>query len=693
MAAIQRETEKSRYQGKVMPRLFTYLKPHALVAAACLLLALITTVLDLYRPLLIGDAIDSYIEGYSRPYAYVDAEAAELTYDGLYLSRGEEAGEAERFAVIVYFQERYYLVRDLDAAETEALRAEADQGLPGAEPEDGALRISLNGAELRGELLEKEDLALLRGKDYTGIKRIALLYSLVLVLTVAFGLARIWLLQKMGQDIIFTIREQIFSHVLGLPARYFDTTPVGRIVTRCTNDVESLNEMYTGVLIRLFSNTVLILGYAVVMLLKNPRLAGICFAFLPAIIALTWCFRTLARRVYRKISTKRSELNTFLSENISGMKLIQLFAREERKADEFRERTGDLYRSQMKELYVMAIFRPCIFFVANLALALLVWRSGLDVIAGSLTLGTMYVFINYIRNFFEPIQEMAEHFSTLQSASAAAEKIFSVLDEENPIREPEQPVRLERVQGRIEFRHVWFAYEGEDYVLRDLSFVIEPGQRVAFVGATGAGKSSILNLIGRYYDIQKGSILIDGVDIRQLSTREIRRAVGQVQQDVFLFTGDIKSNIRLLDESITDAQIRAAAKAVNADRFIEALPQGYDEPVMERGSTLSAGQRQLLSFARTVIHRPEVMILDEATANIDTETELLIQDSLSRMRNIGTMLIVAHRLSTIQHADNIIVLSRGQIVEQGNHQELLKQKGSYHRLYMLQYNKEQLLQG
>ena len=682
MAAIREETDQVQFQGKVMPRLIAYLKPHALIVAICLLLALVTTVMDLYRPILIGDAIDDYIEGYSRPYAYTDDAHAELVYDDLALTRDTEG--ADTFAVMLYYGERYYLVRDLDRTEQEALTEAAGAELTDVSVDETGLTVRLAQGTFHAEALDRAALSVLRSTDRAGIRRIALLYSLVLLLTVACGLLRIWLLQKMGQDVIFTVREQIFSHVLSLPARFFDTNPVGRIVTRCTNDVESLNQMYTGVLIRLFSNTVLIIGYAVVMLIKSPRLALICFAFLPVIIVLTWWFRTLARRVYRTIRTKVSGLNTFLSENISGMKLIQIFAREDRKGVEFRERTGDLYKSQMRELYIMAIFRPGIFFVANLALALLVYRSGADVLTGALTLGTMYVFINYIRNFFEPIQEMAEHFSTLQNASASAEKIFSVLDEQNPILEPEQPVRPERVRGKIEFRHVWFAYDGEDYVLKDVSFVIEPGEQVAFVGATGAGKSSILNLIGRYYDIQKGQILLDDVDIRELSTADIRRAVGQVQQDVFIFTGDIKGNIRLMDETITDEQIRAAAVAVNADGFISQLPQGYDEPVTERGSTLSAGQRQLLSFARTLAYDPRILVMDEATANIDTDTEQLIQSALETLMRGRTTIMVAHRLSTIQHADNIIVLHKGRIRESGNHQQLLELDGIYRKLYELQ---------
>ena len=685
MANAEEETGAQGVRGGVLRRLFAYAKPHWRLAAFCLALVLLVTALELLRPILIGRAIDDYIEGYDRRYAYVDPASAPIQYDGLSLSKDYDPAGAETFALMLYDGTDYYLVRDLTGEQAEALEALSPDDLVNlALPAEGGLKVPAGEGVYSALRLDRAALDVLRSTDRAGLGRIALLYTLVLLLSFACNLLRQWFLEKIGQDVIFSIRQEVFEHLHSLSARFFDTNPVGRLVTRVTNDVESLHMMYTHVLIALFSNSVLILGYAVVMASINLHLALICFAFLPLIFGLTYWFRRLARRVYRVVRTKLSDLNSFLSENISGMKLIQVFAREREKDGEFRARTEDLYRSQMRELYIMAVFRPGIFFVANLALALIVWRSGVSVLDATLTLGTMYVFTNYIRSFFEPIQELAEQFSTLQNALASGEKIFSVLDEENPIREPRRPKHLGRVRGRIEFRHVWFAYDGEDYVLKDISFVIKPGQRVAFVGATGAGKSSILNLIGRYYDIQKGQILLDGVDIRQLSTREIRRAVGQVQQDVFLFTGDIQSNIRLLDDAITDEQVRAAAVAVNADRFIERLPKGYDEPVMERGSTLSAGQRQLLSFARTLAYDPRILVMDEATANIDTETEQLIQSALETLMQGRTTILVAHRLSTVQHADKIIVLHKGRIRESGTHQQLLERDGIYKKLYELQ---------
>jgi len=681
MAVISEE--KLSYNGSAFARLLGYVKPYLRTMVLCTALMLVVTALNLYRPILIGQAIDDYIEGYARPYACVDPADAQVTFDGLPLSR-DYGDEADTFAVTVYVEDRYYLIRDLDRAQTEALLEKVEDGMTDAAVSGNAVTVPLGGETLTGRELSREDLAQLRAGDVAGIRRIGLMYLAVLLVTVACELTEVWLLQRTGQNVIFDIRQQVFEHIHTLPLRFFDTNPVGRVVTRVTNDVESLNRLYTQVLVRFFSNSALIIGYAVVMLRINPRLAALCFVFLPVIFGLTIWFRTLIRRIYRIVRSRISALNTFLSENISGMKLIQIFTREREKAADFRQRTDELYRSQMRELMVFAVFRPGIAFVANFALAMLVYRSGVSVLAGTLTLGTMYIFTNYIRSFFRPIEELAEQFSTLQNALASSEKIFTVLDEENTIREPEHPVTPESIRGQIEFRNVWFAYEGEDYVLKDVSFIIHPGEKVAFVGATGAGKSSILNLIGRYYDIQKGQILIDGVDIRDLSTRQLRRAIGQVQQDVFIFTGDIRSNIRLLDESVSDEQVRRAAEAANAAPFIARLPGGYDEPVTERGATLSAGQRQLLSFARTLAYDPSILVMDEATANIDTETEHLIQEALETLMKGRTTIMVAHRLSTVQHADNIIVLHKGRIRESGTHQQLLARDGIYKKLYELQ---------
>lgn len=497
-----------------------------------------------------------------------------------------------------------------------------------------------------------------------------------------------WMLQKMGQKIIYRMREEVFAHIHSLSLNFFNTTPVGKLVTRVSNDTEAVNELFTTILVKLFKNVVKIIGYAVVMISIDARMAGISFLLLPVVGVLTFFFRFLSRKAYQITRTKITELNTFLSEHISGMKLIQIFAREEEKYQEFAQKSGELFAANWREVMTFAIFRPAIYFVSVLAMILIIATGSFSVLNQTLSLGTLFIFITYISSFFEPIQELAEQFGTLQSSLASAEKIFSILDEKPEIVSSSHPVDV-TIRGRIEFKHVWFAYDktsdGEyNYILKDVSFVIEPGEKVAFVGATGAGKSSILNLIGRYFDIQKGEILIDGVNIKDIDTDVLRRAIGQVQQDVFIFTGDIKNNISLRNEAISLEEIKRAAKIVNADSFIEKLPGGYDEPVTERGSTLSAGQRQLLSFARTLAYNPSILVLDEATANIDTETEHTITEALEKLMEGRTTIMVAHRLSTIQHADNIIVMHHGQIEESGTHQELLRQDGIYRMLYELQ---------
>ena len=522
------------------------------------------------------------------------------------------------------------------------------------------------------------------GGTFSLIVRYSAMYLMILVIGTVCNAVQMWMLQKLGQDIIYEIRQELFEHIHRLSLRFFDITPVGRIVTRVTNDVETLNELFSTILVTMVKNGVLILGYAGVMLYLNWKLALISFVLLPLVIYLTGLFTRLYRTTHRITRTKVSAMNTYLSENLSAMKLIQIFHREEEKQREFRQRSDDLFRSNFREIVVYGTFRPLIYFISIVSLASVLGFGGVQVMHGALSIGTLYIFTSYVKSFFEPIQSLSDQFGTLQAAMAAGEKIFTLMDEEPMIVNPQQPKALPQVKGRIEFDHVWFSYDGEEWVLRDVSFVIEPGQTAAFVGATGAGKSSILNLIGRYYDIQKGRITIDGVDIREMDVHALRHAVGQVQQDVFLFTGDIQSNIRLRQADISDQKIRDAAKFVNADGFISRLENGYETAVTERGSTLSAGQRQLLSFARTLAFDPAVLVMDEATANIDTETEVLIQDAMERLMEGRTTIVVAHRLSTIQHADKIMVMHKGRLREQGTHQELLQQGGIYKKLYDLQ---------
>lgn len=588
MSTLTEDNLESNYKGSALLHLLSYMKPYAGWMLLSLILVLALTGIDLYRPVLIGDAVDTF---------------------------------------------------------------------------------EANG-------------------DYDIIVDTAVKYGIVLLLSFVFNISQTWILQKTGQSIIHTVRKELYAHIQSLSSRYFDLTPVGKLVTRVTNDVEALNEMYSGILVRLFRNMVKIVGLAAVMLLMDWKLALVSFVLLPVVAVLTVVFRKIARETYRLSRTRLTDINTFLSENISGMRIIQIFGREQRKFEEFDGKNRLLFKAYYREMLVFAVFRPLVYILSVISLMIVLGVGSRDVLGDVISIGTLYIFAQYIQSFFDPIQELAEQFSTLQSSIASAEKIFTIMNEEPAVQEDDNPVILPEIQGKIEFSHVWFAYDNENYVLRDVSFVIEPGQSVAFVGATGAGKSSILNLIGRYYDIQKGNIYIDGVDIRKLSKKQLRSAIGQMQQDVFIFEGTVESNIRLYNEDITSGQIEEAAEYVNASHFIERLPKKYREAVSERGSTFSAGERQLLSFARTLAHKPRILVMDEATANIDTETELLIQEALEKLMQGRTTIMVAHRLSTIQHADCIMVMQKGKIREQGTHQELLAQDGIYKKLYELQIHHE-----
>jgi len=545
--------------------------------------------------------------------------------------------------------------------------------------------VSSSENSFYGELLSAEEYKSFRNQDRTGIKRISIIFLLTILSSFLLNYIQVYILNYTGQKIIYNMRQELFAHIQKLSLSFFDRNPVGRLVTRVTNDMENLNEMYTAVLVNLFKDVLMLCGIIIIMLKMNTQLALVSFTILPLIIVSAAIFRLHARNAYRQTRVKLAKINADLSENISGMRIIQIFNRENYKYKEFKGINKEYREASMRELLVFAIFRPSMDLIYSLALSLLIWYGGARMLSGVLPFGVLFAFINYIEQFFQPINDLTEKFNILQAAMASSERIFLLLDEKETLENPAAPVELGRIKGNIEFKNVWFAYEGENWVLRDVSFKIRAGETAAFVGATGAGKTSIISLIGRLYDIQKGEILIDGKNIKEIDKYELRSQIGTVLQDVFLFSGDIKSNIRLNEEDIDDNTIKQTSSFVNADKFIEKLPKGYDEEVKERGATFSAGQRQLLAFARALAFDPSVLVLDEATSNIDTETEILIQDAIKKVIKNRTTIVIAHRLSTIQHANNIMVMHKGKIREMGTHQELLDRKGMYYDLYLLQY--------
>lgn len=546
-------------------------------------------------------------------------------------------------------------------------------------------------ADLVPALLEGKIIGLLGDVDVSKDEKLNKALLLVgiyvaIILTTAFiNYFNTMMLHKSGQKIIVNMRRDVFTHIEGLAIAQINETPVGKLVTRVTSDINSINELFTNVIVNLIRYALTITFVLAMMIYISPKLTLYILIIAPILIIMYSLFKYLSRKQYRKVRGCVSNVNAFLSENISGMKITQIFNQEDKKLEEFRQRNNELKKNSIKEILIFGVFRPAIY-VLYVITQIIVLYNGYNLVKSKKIELSLYVsFYRYIDSFFNPIQQLADQFNMLQSAFASAERVFEILDTQPRILDVEDAIELETFEGKIEFDHVWFAYNDENWILKDVTFTVNPKETAAFVGATGAGKTTILALIVRNYEIQKGEIRIDGINVNKIKIECLRKHIGQMLQDVFLFSGSIKSNITLREESFTNEEIVEACQYVNADKFINRLNGGLDYQVLERGVNFSSGQRQLLSFARTIIHKPNIMILDEATANIDTETEVLIQDSLEKMRNIGTMLIVAHRLSTVQHADKIIVLHKGRIMEIGNHQELLAQKGLYYNLYELQY--------
>ena len=652
------------YDSRLMKRLLNYAKPFWKYLLLAILMMIVITGLELLRPYLLKVTIDDYINGHKKPMYQVELDNS---YDG-----------------VIYKQNKYIKVNKL--SEEDSILFNSYPLVNIIRDNDNYYLGDYNSDSIDGRvLLDNDSYMDFREGDIHGINIISIVFFISISLAFVLNYAQVFILNYTSQKIVFNIRQDLFSHIQSLSVSYFDRNPIGRLVTRVANDTETLNEMYTNVLVNLFKDIFILVGIVFVMLKMDFTLALISFSLVPVILIASILFRKAIREVYRLSRSQLAKINSKLNENITGMRTIQIFGKEDKISKQFDVINNDYLETSKKEIKLFAIFRPSVEVIRSLGIAGIIYYGGGKTISGAMEFGVLYAFIDYLQRFFDPILDLTEKYNILQSAMASSERIFSILDDDSVIENPNNPIEIQDLKGRIEFKNVWFAYIGEDWVLKDINFVIEPGQTVAFVGATGAGKTSIINLITRFYDIQRGEILVDGINIKNYDKFELRKNIGVVLQDVFLFTGTIEENIRLNNIDISDEEIVEVSKHVNADHFISKLPLKYKEPVMERGSTLSSGERQLLSFARTLAYNPSILILDEATSSIDTETEILIQDALGKLIQNRTTIAIAHRLSTIQHADNIIVLSKGIIKEVGNHQELLTREGMYFDLYKLQY--------
>jgi ATP-binding cassette subfamily B multidrug efflux pump len=684
------------YDLRMMARLGIFLRPYWALMALSLLFVLVMAALDLLIPYLTKEAIDRYIVNYAREVVVTGegspGEKHLLSRYGKDLIPKKEKGKfllppdavqsMDRREIVLFqksgllSESRYYLFVPRKARDEEILKKYSSFF------ERSGSQWFISSADMKA--LKKEDLLALRGRDAEGVLRIALFVVFILIGHFGLNFFQVYAMELAGQRMMHDLRMKVFSHLQRLSVSFFDKNPVGRLVTRLTNDIQNVHEMFTSVLINLFKDILLLIGIVIILLRFNRELALVSFSVLPLIFITTLFFSHRARDVFREIRLKIAQMNAFLQENLSGIKVIQLFRREEDNGRRFRRINEGYYLANMKQISIYALFVPLVEVLSSGAIGLLLWYGGGKVIQETITLGVLVAFLSYIRMFFQPIRDLSEKYNVQQSAMASLERIFSLLDQGEKISEPLSP-KKDEIKGSIEFDHVSFSYNGEDRVLKEVSFSVHEGETVAIVGATGAGKTSLLHLLERFYEVEEGRILVDGIDIRERDISQLRSQIGLVMQDTFLFAGEIAENIRLGDRWMDEGRVREVARLVKAEKFVQRLRDGYHTKVGEGGEVLSAGERQLLAFARALYVNPKILILDEATSHVDPETERFIQEGLAWLLKGRTAIVIAHRLSTIQHADRIIVLHKGRVREMGTHTELIAKRGLYFKLFQLQY--------